>query len=129
MPRLGSSLVVPLFLEIHKAFCGYGFPTLAPGLDSSRLQLRLGKSSHPGVDGWGSNTATTLSYPVLSGGSWVSHMWDTGRLCRWRLGHSYPHRFFVLFSYLGSLDLVSMNVPTMYSGVSSVVTSFCYPGV
>lgn len=67
--------------------------------------------------------------PVLSWGPWGSRMWDTERLCRWCPGHSHPHRLFVLFSRLGSLDLVCMNVPSTYSGVSSVVTSFCCPGV
>lgn len=40
-----------------------------------------------------------------------------------------PHRLFLLFSHLGSLDPVSMSVSTAYSGVSSIVTSFCYSGV
>lgn len=42
---------------------------------------------------------------------------------------STPHRLFLLFSHLGSLDPVSMSVPTAYSDVSSIVTSFCYSGV
>ena len=113
---------MPLFqvLEIHKALCGYDFPNMSPGLVSSCLYLRLGKRSHPGGGGWGS---------CPQQGSWVSCRWYTRRLCRWCLGHSHPHRLFVLFSRLGSLDLVSMSVPTTYLGVSSVVTSFCYPGV
>lgn len=39
------------------------------------------------------------------------------------------HRLYLLFSHLGSLDPVNMSVPTAYSGVSSIVTSFCYSGV
>lgn len=39
------------------------------------------------------------------------------------------HGLYLLFSHLGSLVPASMSVPTAYSGVSSIVTSFCYSGV